>query len=215
MDKNRHGLARLQDLVRAAYLRRTTSGLGADALKPPPPECRIEPLNPGHDQELYTFFKKKTASIASRLNKGGARGTTVSTGKGQGDENILSLLNLLRLICDYGERMLPTTALEAWRERDMSSIDWQTMEKMHRRCASCESRMSKVDDMNLLPCGHNVCGKCQRRGDGVNEGDIDEVEACSACRDSDQLDKGKGNVGSSWSPKTQALIRNILTSNHL
>lgn len=211
-DKNQQqkALARLQDLVRATCLRRTISGLGAASLHLPPPEDKIERLGLGHDEELYTFFKRKTASIASGLGKRRVKNAKGSAGAGHGDENILSLLTFLRLICNYGERMLPKNALEAWREKDSSSIDWWAMEMLHHGCAGCGDRVRKINDGNLLLCGHHVCGKCQRRVEEVDEGDMNEVGACLACRDLDQIEEAESIVGPSRSAKVQSLIRNIL-----
>lgn len=202
-EKNQFGLSRLQDLVRATCLRRTISGLGAATLQLPLPEYKTEWLDLRHDEQLYTFFKRKTACIASGLGKRQAKG------KGKGDENILSLLNFLRLICDYGERMLPAKALEAWRNDNPSSIEWQAMDTMYHRCVGCGGRVGKVDDSSLLSCGHHVCGKCRRRVEEIDEGNVDDGEACSVCQDSDQIGETKSVVGSSRSAKAQALIRNV------
>ncbi|SPO06912.1 uncharacterized protein DNG_09606 [Cephalotrichum gorgonifer] len=115
-DENRRGLSRLQDLVNATCLRRTISSLGTAALQLAPLDEKIEWLDLGRDNELYTFFKRKAASVASGFGKQRAG----NTGKDKGGENILSLLNFLRQICDYGERMLPVKALESWREGGMN-----------------------------------------------------------------------------------------------
>ena len=201
---NQLGLSRLKDLVGATCLRRTISGLGAATLQLPLPDYKTEWLELGNDEKLYKFFKRKTASVASGLGKRRARDAS------RGDENILSLLNLLRLVCDYGERMLPAKALEAWRDDDPSSIDWQAMETMRHMCAGCGGRVGKVDDRNLLSCGHCLCVKCRRRIGEVDEEDAHEFGACFACRDPDQTGVSWDAVGSSQSAKAQALIRNIL-----
>jgi SNF2 family DNA or RNA helicase len=212
-DKHQYGLSRLQDLVRATCLRRTISGLNAEILQLLPPKSRIEWIRLGDDEELYKFFKLKTASVASGRGKNRAKGVKDSVGRVKGDENILSLISFLRMICNYGERMLPAKALEAWRERDLSSIDWQAMETMQHRCAGCGGRVRDIDDGNILLCGHHVCEKCQLHAEEADEGELDEVLACSACRDSDQNGEHKQIIaapGASRSAKAQALIRNIL-----
>ncbi|RYP73408.1 hypothetical protein DL770_007777 [Monosporascus sp. CRB-9-2] len=136
-DKHQYGLGRLQELVRTTCLRRTISGLDAETLQLLPLEAKIEWIDLGDDEELYTFFKRKTASVASGLGKRRTKGAKGSAGKVKGDENILSLINLLRLICDYGERMLPAKALVGWKQRDLSSLDWQAMEAMRCQCSRC------------------------------------------------------------------------------
>ncbi|RYP62494.1 hypothetical protein DL769_007273 [Monosporascus sp. CRB-8-3] len=209
-DKHQYGLGRLQDLVRTTCLRRTISGLDAETLQLLPLEAKIEWIDLGDDEEIYTFFKRKTASVASGLGKRLTKGAKGSAGKFKGDENILSLINFLRLICNYGERMLPAKALEGWKQRDLSSLDWQAMEAMRRQCSRCGERVRDAADGNILPCGHHVCKRCQLYAEEVDEGEADEALACLACGDSNQIGEKKGAPGGPRSAKAQALIRNIL-----
>ncbi|RYP01741.1 hypothetical protein DL764_006103 [Monosporascus ibericus] len=209
-DKPQYGLGRLRDLVRTTCLRRTISGLGAETLQLLPLEAKIEWIALGDDEELYTFFKRKTASVASGLGKRRTKGAKGAAGKVKCDENILSLINFLRLICNYGERMLPAKALEGWKQRDLSSLDWQAMEAMRRQCSRCGERVRDAADGNILPCGHHMCKRCQLYAEEVDEGDADETLACLACRDSNQIGEKKGTLGAPRSAKAQALIRNIL-----
>ncbi|KEZ43834.1 hypothetical protein SAPIO_CDS3994 [Scedosporium apiospermum] len=212
-NKNQYGWGRLQDLVRATCLRRTISGLDAGILQLPPPKSKIEWIELGDDEPLYSFFKRKTASLASGQGKKKARSAKGSAGKVKGGDNILSLINFLRMICNYGEQMLPAKALEAWRQRDLSSIDWQEMEAMQRQCAGCGKRLRDADEGHVLPCGHHMCGKCQLDAEEADEGEVDEAVACSACRDSDRIGESKNILAASEgsrSAKVQALIHNIL-----
>ncbi|RYP70475.1 hypothetical protein DL771_005412 [Monosporascus sp. 5C6A] len=209
-DKHQYGLGRLQDLVRTTCLRRTISGLDAETLQLLPLEAKVEWIDLGDDKELYTFFKRKTASVASGLGKRRTKGAKGSAGKVKGDENILSLINFLRLICNYGERMLPAKALEGWKQRDLTSLDWKAMEAIGRQCSRCGERVRDAADRNILPCGHHVCKRCQLHAEEVDEGEADEALACLACRDSNQIGEKKGALGAPRSAKAQALIRNIL-----
>ncbi|KAI1249182.1 hypothetical protein MGN70_008792 [Eutypa lata] len=84
---------KLERLIKATCLRRTKKALaGSLDLLPPIEEIEYVELHT-EDQELYDFFKMKTASIAANM-KSKKRG---KTDKG---ESILPLMNFLRLICN-------------------------------------------------------------------------------------------------------------------
>ena len=205
--RKQHTFDRLQDLVRATCLRRTI----ASSVKLPPPVERIEWLDLGDaDRKLYDFFKSKAAEIASGLSKYRENAASVRS-KTKGDENILSLINFLRLICGYGERILPVKAQEAWRSKNASAVDWQMMETLSRHCSGCGRRVANLDDDAVMPCGHHMCDKCKRRIEDSEEGELDEVEPCSICRDSDETKKKtRDSLGSYQSAKATSLVQNIL-----
>ncbi|RYP65443.1 hypothetical protein DL771_008315 [Monosporascus sp. 5C6A] len=207
--KQPHCLQRLQDLVRATSLRRTIAP-NALSLGLLPPSERIEwvTLNE-QDRSLYRFFKNKTANIASGLTRRQKR----TKGAMKGDENILSLINFLRLICNYGERILPTSALDAWKSRDTMSIDWQMMEGMRSLCTKCGGPIGEFDDTNTLPCGHHLCEECLLKIEEADESEGDMVVSCYTCRDSTSTEntgsKQARTSASYRSAKVEALMHNI------
>ena len=153
--KEGDGFKRLQALVKATCLRRTKAMIGHSFDLPQRIE-KIEyiALHPT-DQELYNFFKTKTANIANKaisFNTGGVKPDTLK------ENNILVLINFLRLICNHGKDLLPQSALEAWRAGDSTSFDWQTMRGFGKRCEACERGI----EMDTLPsaCGHLICATC-------------------------------------------------------
>ena len=197
--------------MRATSLRRTI----ASSVKLLPPVEKVEWIDLGEaERELYDFFKSKAAELASSLGKKhpGAGAAAARPGT-KGDGNILSLINFLRLICDYGEKTLPVTAIESWRSKNSSVVDWQMMEQLSRRCSRCRGRVANLDDDAVLPCGHQICERCRQRIEDSEEGEIDEAGSCSICRNSvDDLSMEKaGNSSSSYrSAKATSLVQNIL-----
>ena len=135
-------------------------------------------------------------------------------------QNIICLINVLRLICGHGEAMLPESALEAWRSRQHDSIDWQTMQKWsEKRCDLCEQDSVGYGspgspDAQFL-CRHVVCSDCLAERVGENQSD---PAACSICG----ADSARAAARSSAAPtgrqlqcpatssnKILALVRNI------
>lgn len=142
----------LGNLVRATCLRRTKRQLGS-SIKLPSRTERVEivELDPV-DKELYLFFKHRTAEIAAGLPEAGGGTTGANRDRGR---NIIPLINFLRLICDHGERLLPFSALQAWRNRQNESIDWDMMRGSIKSCSSCgltleQSDRSEAPDLCLL-----------------------------------------------------------------
>ncbi|KAF2792116.1 hypothetical protein K505DRAFT_408838 [Melanomma pulvis-pyrius CBS 109.77] len=150
----------LQDLVKATCLRRTKSTIGS-SFKLPQRVEQIETiqLHPA-DQDLYDFFKTKTATIAAGMaprNPGAIR-------PDQPKQNILPLINFLRLICNHGVQLLPESALEAWKAQNSTSLDWQMMQKSRNRCDMCAR---DIEETGLLAsntsspaCRHSLCATC-------------------------------------------------------
>lgn len=166
-------------MVRATCLRRTKS-LNNAIFKLPRRFEKIEwiELFP-EDRELYKFFKLKTAKIASELSRG--QSGVGKTGQ-QKDTNILTLINFLRLICDYGEHLLPLSALELWKTRRSGLIDWQMRSIFKARCDVCGDFVDEFDtpaSINLeYQCQHSICPECAIR----NQKDkADDGPTCPKC----------------------------------
>lgn len=161
--KSSVSIERLKDLVRATCLRRTkkSPGISLDL------QGLVENIEHVHlhneDQELYHFFRKKTAEIAAniRLEKG-----IKMKDKASKDENILSLINILRLICNHGKDLLPLKALNAWNQREAVSVDWQMMKTCRRACEMCGEDLEDGDELpsrpeSRLASGYNlICALC-------------------------------------------------------
>lgn len=149
------------------------------------------------DRQLYTFFKQKTAKIASELSRRhhGAR----EAGQ-EKDTNILTLINFLRLICDYGEHLLPSSALEAWKTREIGLIDWQMMQAPKPRCDICGDYVYNFDapaSVDLeYQCQHSICPKCAIRSQNDEE---NNGPACPKCI---KQTVNKGNSMDSQIPQT-------------
>jgi hypothetical protein len=86
------------------------------------------------DQRLYDFFKKKTADIAAGIRHADKDNPSRIS---NGDENILSLMTLLRAICNHGMELLPSGALSAWESSEISQIDWKVMQASRFTCTQC------------------------------------------------------------------------------
>lgn len=158
-------LRRLEILVRATCLRRTKS-LNTTLLKLPQRSEKVEliELSP-EDRELYNFFKLKTAEIVSELSR-----HQLGAGKARQHEgtNILTLINFLRRICDHGEHLLSSPALEVWKTRSSSLTNRQMMRVFSVKCDICGVYVDDVDAPSSTDleyqCQHSICPKCAFRG---------------------------------------------------
>jgi SNF2 family DNA or RNA helicase len=112
--KQMGGLQRLQYLVAATAFRRTKAMVKSTVALPKKVE-KIESVQlTGADRELYEFFKAKASKSVDQLT--GFRQSMAATADNK-KENTLSLINVLRLICNHGEHLLPASAINAWRAR--------------------------------------------------------------------------------------------------
>lgn len=217
VEKNQRGsLERLRDLVLGTSLRRTlahsskTLGL-QDRVE------EVELVDLSHDDgELYRFFQQLSSSIASDSVKGkekgkGKGGKGSGAGVGKGDDNILSLINFLRRICNYGERMLSVPALDAWRARDADAAGLQMRQPPRRNCAMCEALLQQSATVaDSLPCGHEVCSACFLTRDDADD-KTPGADECRSCQIPSRSELGTPWSGASQgrSAKVEALIRNL------
>ncbi|KAF2191078.1 hypothetical protein K469DRAFT_746516 [Zopfia rhizophila CBS 207.26] len=72
--------------------------------------------------------------------------------------------------------LLPQSALDAWKARDSTSIDWQMMRNCRSRCDMCDVDIEEIDLLasdNPFPrCKHLICTACALGGEystGVEE----------------------------------------------
>lgn len=197
---------RLKQMVRATCIRRTI----CTSMEMQAPIERIAWVDLGEvDQELYNFFKSRAAELASGVNSYRAK-SAASRSRAIYDDNILRLINCLRLICDYGEKVLPTKAIEAWRSKSHCASYWKTTEQHSQQCSDCKEPVARFDDDSILSCGHGICDMCQQR---IQEGEnLDDVNDCLMCQAEDEAeDTVQGSSGSYQSAKVATLVRNILT----
>lgn len=206
------GYRRLENLVKATCLRRTKTMIGHSFDLPQ----RIEEVEwiDLHltDQRLYDFFKLKTENIASRFTLDDPKAFGLD---GLKENNIIVLINFLRLICNHGTQLLSESAREAWRSRDSASIDWQTMREYRERCNMCER---EVDGTDLLPstniqlaCRHFICVSCVfRAGQRTTEEKVNCLK-CAIALGSHEV-RGRSSQAATTIPpsaKIEALLRKL------
>ncbi|KAJ3542098.1 hypothetical protein NM208_g4029 [Fusarium decemcellulare] len=205
-----HIIERLQALVLGTSLRRTIAlngeGLGF--------QSRVETIDfvdlSATDLELYKFFQEKSCRMAKGMKKGkGKRAEALRAGSERGDGNILSLILFLRFICNCGEKLLPKSALEAWKAQDMK-VDKPMMQQLQKLCASCNASLRGVDDTDILPCGHKICSSCLLLTDDDSQEGERIPNDCSICEISPASDFSSSK-SSKRSSKIEALIRNLRT----
>lgn len=207
------GLRRLKDLIRATCLRRTKRTLG-DLCKLPRRTERIESIEfHKTDLDLYAFFKEKCAKMAEDIST--TKQSFQEVGKPE-HGNILSLINFLRLICDHGLQLLPQPALDAWKARNGTSINWQMMQNCRRRCCICETDIEEAEFVasngNEPRCRHWICTICALQSESTSR----EEGLCPKCATSpnsggDSSFLSPPETGLSPSAKIEALLRNLHT----
>ena len=205
-----NSLRRLETLVRATCLRRKKATKMV-SLNLPSRSQSIETVDlENHDRALYTFFKARAAKLAAELSRQSRKPSCRETDgeerpSQRNDANILTLINFLRLICDHGEQLLPSSALEAWKSRDTGSIDWQMMQTCARtRCDLCgvyfhptQMTTSLID--TSLQCQHSICSECiVTKGKDEIDMPKDSQSQCPKCVDKnnsiDHVIKGGSDI---------------------
>ncbi|KAF3066160.1 putative SWI/SNF-related matrix-associated actin-dependent regulator of chromatin [Trichoderma lentiforme] len=169
-EKHPYGLKRLGLLIKGICLRRTKKMI---ELSHPLPDRREKTtwveLTP-RDRTLYSFFEKEAANIASgsyRYNNGHPNSSD------RQNNNILKLINFLRLICDHGEQLLPRSAVEIWSAEGDKIIDWQSFQELQVACDRCGLEIDNTQgwssielDISYTPV---ICAACHAstRGNGT------------------------------------------------
>lgn len=117
-----HELAfeRLRKLIEATCLRRTKAICLSNLGLPPKHEERPVELELDEaSQTLYQFFTRRATTLARIATKALKNGAPTDS-----NENFLTLIGILRLICDHGGDLLPEAALNAWKRKNAASVDW-------------------------------------------------------------------------------------------
>lgn len=193
-DDPSHSLRTLRKLILATCLRRTKAHpFLASKLKLPCKTERVEhvELLP-EERDMYEFFKRRSHLLASndsehdtetasdktktrkrQRNRSKQSASRKRRPKSMG--NIMTLISVLRLICDHGQALLPRIALKAWQNRDKDSINWSLLQKACEQklsCCVCGSQNSGGDDdvqdhdMEDFTCKkHLACDTCLNSND--------------------------------------------------
>ncbi|KAF5533205.1 SNF2 family domain-containing protein [Fusarium phyllophilum] len=197
------GLRRLKVLVNATCLRRTKDSV-SETLSLPDRKIReyAVQLDP-EDRELYSFFKKNASHLIA--NRGfGASNTATKTG------NILPIINTLRLICNHGQRLLPSFALDAWTNRQNPSSDSNFTTSKFGLCISCGVEALPNEMQSEFACSHFLCSKCAD-SDERYQLSLDNVlcPSCTKYGDSVVTDAAAEEGDYRPSAKIRALIQSL------
>ena len=197
---------RLRALIRATCLRRTKTLITTELDLPKRVES-TEIVDLHHsDRELYKFFKNQTSMIASGMLSVTARDKENSKAK-----NILSLLNVLRLICNHGMQLLPPFAKESWQTRESSSFDSYATCNWTMKCCICSAELDQprtaTPDAMDLQCGHFMCSPCALKNSNIADEEGAKCPACESDRKSNVQTAGKAFVRPS--AKVEALLKNL------
>ncbi|KAK1999387.1 hypothetical protein LX36DRAFT_483339 [Colletotrichum falcatum] len=209
-EKRPNSWEKLRSLVRGTSLRRTKQVMD-QSLQLPPRKEKIECVDLYQsERELYEFFRQKTAAVAAGFWQKASSDHPPAQRK---DKNILSLINLLRLVCNHGN-LLSTSALSAWKAKQSAAVNWRLMRSSTKTCAICKAGLEEFSGQGFeptMPCGHSVCAMCSLER---QDGDADMSDPCTQCSGGNT----PGNPGTSprsfgsdisSSSKIDTLLRNI------
>ncbi len=155
-EKQPFGVERLQSLIRATCLRRMKEKvLSSNDIKLP---RRFERVHEVHlhqdDQDLYNAIKKLCAETAAGLEE---RSQAGSSPKG-GENNILLLINSLRLICDHGQQLLPNAIRRPREQNSVFSFESGMKQLYSPRCSACEGEID--DNISRAEDQDPICVNC-------------------------------------------------------
>ncbi|PYH38328.1 DEAD/DEAH box helicase [Aspergillus neoniger CBS 115656] len=107
------GLQRLKKLINATCLRRTKRHVHGQNNIPDRTEKEHFIDLESSERQLYDFFKSRALALAmsSRVDE---------SGNDPSWNTMLSVINVLRLICNHGERLLKPPAVQLWRTHTLS-----------------------------------------------------------------------------------------------
>ena len=207
MQKKPGALLRVKSLVAATCLRRTKAS-SAVALELPDRAERIELVTlSGDDQELYDYFEDKTASMAAGISDD-QRKKIGSKASEHG--NILSMMNILRLVCNHGKDLLSTTALNIWAHSRNSLVDWRSIETSYLACSMCGQDLEETAQVSEATGTQALCASCVIGAEDVTEERRAQRpqkhgEFWQKARDASNLSR---NILKP-SPKVEALLKNL------
>ncbi|KAL7910094.1 SNF2 family N-terminal domain-containing protein [Trichoderma velutinum] len=164
-EKHSYGLKRLGLLIKGTCMRRTKKLIELSHPLPGRQEkTTVVELTPG-DRHLYSFFENEAAKIASgyyRYNNGHPNLND------RQNNNILKLINFLRLICDHGEQLLPRSAVEIWKATGDKIIDWQSLHEFQEICDMCGLNIDNSQGQSSIGANNSysqaICKECSTSG---------------------------------------------------
>ncbi|KAL4809143.1 SNF2 family N-terminal domain-containing protein [Aspergillus unguis] len=108
--KGAGGVSNLKLLVAATCLRRTKKNIMVEeAVELPDKKEVIEPIQlAAAEREIYEFFQRKASKLLTQLGP--------PEQCERKDNNTLSVINNMRLICNHGEDLLPESQVAIWHE---------------------------------------------------------------------------------------------------
>ncbi|KAF4430540.1 SNF2 family domain-containing protein [Fusarium austroafricanum] len=199
--KRPNALEKLQALVQATSLRRTMALHGESLGLEPPLEtiCWID-LDK-ESAEMYRFFQERSFKLAKSMHI--ARSTKKRISPAPQGGNILSFILILRLICNYGSKLLSKSALDAWNLRDIDAATEYIVQQTNESCARCNGLLKRSRSTETLTCGHQICSTCLQLDDSScldTDDDDGGFHECCVC------DRGNSPSGSfGYSTKVQSL----------
>ncbi|KAF4439353.1 hypothetical protein F53441_12603 [Fusarium austroafricanum] len=200
------GLVRLKRLVRATCLRRTKSSVCKELNLPDRTmrECIVK-LDE-KDREVYDFFKKNASHLIAGM---------VGTGSNEASRagNILPIINTLRLICNHGESLLPSSALRAWSQRYNPTVDSDLATTLPGLCYACGKKESPDSMPSEFTCSHTLCSDCANSDEGY-QSSLDSA-VCPRCTENFDSASDRAAVGMGDNYKPSAKVRALLENLHI
>jgi hypothetical protein len=129
------------------------------------------------------------------------------------ENNILFLINCLRLICNHGKDLLAPPALRIWETRDRTSKDWQMMQKWRNICDICKREIEGTDSFHhsaCHDCDHSICTACTLQAENSSGEDDIKCPKCTLALD-DIADSEPTAAPIRASANIEALLRNLRT----
>lgn len=206
---------KLRLLIQATCLRRTKNSTSQSCELVGRKEVYHKVDLSPRDRLLHDFFQAKAAKIAARASE---RAHKRKTSGAKERENILPLINFLRLICNHGEHLLPRHAVTTWgcKANEDNPMYWD-MQSTYRGCSYCSHplQITQLQELDLeLHCGHLICSNCRIQQDQDEE---EKEKNCAACVEEYSLPVGGNLATSVYEPsrKIRALTDNIQTEQRL
>lgn len=206
--KHEWGVRNLQDLVRATCLRRTKKkALLSGILTLPPRLEKVQNvyLHPD-DQALYDSVKVTAQKVAATFDKEPRKNSSAV----DKDNNILLLLNSMRLICNHGMQLMPE-AMRRMIEKGLIPLHDPENSINDSECSSCggEIDIRSSTTMDQKP----VCDSCANSEQSITKMELRAERVHSEARSafqSPRLGRNRSeNTTHQPSAKVLALLMNL------
>ncbi|KAK1622708.1 SNF2 family N-terminal domain-containing protein [Colletotrichum phormii] len=228
-------MKQLRKLVAATCLRRTKLRLNT-ALNLPKKTEHIEVVDMTSEERcIYDFFMKRSYLLAhdesktvqeisacddehpkKRQKKTAYSVNQQLTTRSRSGQNPVVLISILRLICDHGEALLPTVALEAWQNREPGKITWDFLQTTAEKDSDDVFNVEEAENATELQDAHTLENARKSGADGgsiTQERSVLPIHPAIWTGEEHSHTKiRRKNVGQKFSPssKVSAVLRNIL-----